>query len=205
MPISANCDRLPNRLYLVKPPTTHPFDRFGVQISTFGGQPLFVGFRKQSFVRDKVKSVKLCQGDRWYGTYAGPFLTAEVSGKHHITAKMRPDGPTGGRRILEAVRHRRTCSFHMEVPDPDTEGNIPRGFEWHHPRSIFLRSKDAHARGSVLVQTSTKEVVARMRNMCDKNVRSDLCGALEIEYVGPGCDFGGSWKIMAFVFGVFGS
>lgn len=196
---------LPDRLYLRRQ-ITQPRESHAVQIGNeTGNKPLFVGYRDGSHVRNRVKLLNLCLGNTWYGNYGvDTFIEAKVSSSDSqaITINIR----TGkGTRVFRAIRTRKgTWNLQIEVLDQATQKVMPEFFEWRHQRNFKLKGNVNQQQGSILVQLSTNQAVARIQPGSDK-AGSAMAQELEIDYLGAGQNFGWLWKIVVFVIGILGA
>lgn len=106
-------------------------------------------------------------------------------------------------RIVKATRSKKdTWIFQLELVNQDTKKSSCEFFEWRHQRAFTLMGNVNQQYGSVLVRLSTNQAVARIQ-YGDYKVGSALAQDLVIEYLGAGQSFGGLWKIIALVLGVF--
>lgn len=192
---------LPNYLCLRKR-SLESFVRHGFGVaSSFNGQPLLVGYRNGSRLKKKISSVDICLGHYWYGMYAGPFLKASQTIEDRIEIEYRSYVP-GHRnkriRKIIAIKERDKWSFMMYIPRPSDNVMVFEAFKWRHRQKYRVGTREEE--GYILVQLSTKQAVARM------TVSGSLfSGDLEIEYLGSGRIYGGLWKLVALVVGIFGT
>lgn len=193
--------RLPNTLCLQKQ-KVQDLDIRGLAIANdFGGEPLFVGYRDGSRMKRKISSIELCQGRSWYGRHAGPFLKASQTVEDRISIQFRSYMPDHhGKRSMTVVKTNGKWSFIMDIPRLSDDGMMPEAFEWRHKQKYCVSSSERLREGYVLVQLSTQQAVARM-SVSGSLLSSDI----EIEYLGGGQLYGGLWKIISLVIGIFGT
>lgn len=194
--------RLPNKLCLWKQ-KVDLLDIHGLGISSnSNAEPLFVGFRNGSRMKSNITSVELCRGKFWYGKYAGPFLKASQDCEDKLNIQFRSYMPEHrGKRRLTAVKVNTSWSFIMEIPRPDDNVLVAEAFEWRHHQKYRVGASEQHQEGYVLVQLSTQQAVA----LLSLSGRSILSSDIQIEYLGSGTIYGGLWKLIAFVVGIFGT
>lgn len=197
--------RLPNHLCLQKQ-RVQPHDSHGFAISSnVGGQPLFVGYRDGSRMKNKITSVELCKGDTWYGTYAGPFIKALKTSETRMSIQFRSYIPGHhGKRRITAVKVNERWSFIMDISRPGDNVIVPEAFEWRHKQKYRMGTSELEKEGYVLVQLSTKQAIAHMSAGLQRS-GFIFSGDLEIDFLGAGEIYGGLWKLMALVIGIFGT
>lgn len=183
------------------PPTAH-----GFQIaSNAGGGPLLVGYRYGSRWKNKVEDISLCLGEEWYGSVDGPFFRAT---RHGITFRFiyrSPAPDVTGKYIRTGMATKSALGtiFSFKVPDLAYNTLIMQEFEWRHRGTQRLKGSNFANKGvSILVQKSINQAVARMSR--GQKAGKALTGDFEIEFLGAGQTYGGSWKIVCFMVGIMG-
>lgn len=171
-----------------------------------GAEPLLVGYRYGSRLKNKIHHISLCLGPDWYSSACGPFLKASEERKRSFTVKYRSAYPDkNGRciRVIDTTRSRLGTTFEMIVPGLVENMPTLQQFEWRHRQAFQLRDQEPDV-GTILTQHSTTQmpqVVARIKRG-ERKPHRVLTGDFEIVFIGASTAYGGSWKVAAFVIGI---
>lgn len=150
--------------------------------------------------------MSLCLGAKWYGSSNGPFLSASHDLKKSFTVTYRSEYPNADGRYIRAINTKSSklgTIFEMVVPDLATNSPMLERFEWRH-RQDFRFSGRGPEFGNVLVlasATKPQQIVAHMEWGEGRSHRV-MTREFNIDFIGAGSAFGGTWKVIAFVIGI---
>lgn len=207
-------DRLPDHLCLCKTEVISEngdsklaTSRYGFKIAgNAGAEPLLVGFRYGSRLRNKIRHLSLCLGAKWYGSSNGPFLKASHDRKKSFTITYRSEYPNIDGKCVRVITTRRSklgTTFEMVVPDLATNAPTLERFEWRHRKDFRFRGKKPEF-GNVLVlasATQPQQIVAYME-WGEGRLHRAMTRDFHIDFTGAGSALGGAWKVVAFIIGI---
>lgn len=187
----------------------HPNDHGIKIIGSNSGSPLLVGYREGSHLSSSPRSISLCLGRLWYGTWTIPFLEANLN-KHQIMVtvcdhQLETAPETTVVRACHPVNDKHAWRFTVRIPNPiDKTTTVQEDFEWYTRRVFRLEGDKWNRHGSYLMQVSTQKVVAQLERRRRRRRRLIMSPVFVISFLGSGNEFGGIWKVIVFAIGLCG-
>lgn len=180
---------------------------YGLKIAeNTSAEPLLVGFRYGSRLRNKIYHISLCLGPKWYGSSNGPFLKASHERRNNFIITYRSEYPDlDGKcvRVIHTTSSKLGTTFGMVVPDLATNMPTLEAFGWRQRQDFRFKSEKPRY-GKVLVLTSAaqpQQVVAYME-WGEGRLHRAMTRDFNIDFIGVGSAYGGTWKVIAFIVGI---